>query len=68
MSRGVRTRGSEVTSGGGPRSVRGGRLRVRGEVGGLSVGYFGRVQDVFAVRAELNVGWRAWVVGSLGKA
>lgn len=59
---------SNVSSSGCPRAVSGGRLRMRGGMRGLSVGYFGRVQYILAVGAELNVRRRARVERSLGQA
>lgn len=59
---------SDVTSGGGPRGVAGGRLRVSCRMRRFSVRYLGRVQDVFAIGAKLDVRWRACVERSLSQA
>lgn len=68
MRAGTVSGSGNVTSGGSPRAVRRGGLRVRRGVGRLGVRYLGRVQQELAVRAQLDVRWGARVVGSLGQA
>ena len=59
---------SDVRASGSPGTVNVGGLCMCGQMGGLGVCYLGRVQHIFAIRAELYVSGRAGVVGCLREA